>query len=257
MRRPRGSTTTRPPATSATPAARGCCRRWRGVLGLAEGALDVERRVLAEFGNMSAPTVFFVLERVLREGPAGPLTLAALGPGFTASFVGLGRARVTAAVLLLAFVTVQRLTELIYARANEPRLRAAGAVEVGAGHYPLIVALHAAWLAALWWLGWDQPLKPLFTALYLLLQFGRLWVLMTLGRRWTTRVFVIPGETLVRKGPFAFFSHPNYVVVACEIFVLPLALGLTTASVVFGLANLAVLWWRIRTEGRALREIAG
>ena len=60
------------------------------VLELDEGALDVERAVLREFGNMSAPTVYFVLERVLADGPSGPLTMAALGPGFTATFVGLG-----------------------------------------------------------------------------------------------------------------------------------------------------------------------
>ena len=162
----------------------------------------------------------------------------------------------TGAVLLLAFVTAQRLAELVYARANEARLRAAGAVEVGAAHYPMIVGLHTAWLIALWIAGWSQPLQPAWTALYLVLQLGRAWVLMTLGRRWSTRVFVVPGETLVARGPYRFVSHPNYVVVACEIFVLPLALNLWALSLVFGLANLAVLWWRIRVEGRALAEMA-
>lgn len=162
----------------------------------------------------------------------------------------------TPAGWLLLFVTAQRLAELVCARANERRLRDAGALEVGAAHYPLIVALHAAWLAALWWAGRDQPLQPAWTALYLVLQLGRVWVLATLGRRWTTRVFVVRGETLVRRGPFRFVSHPNYLVVACEIFVLPLALGLPWLSLAFGTANLAVLWWRIRVEGRALREIA-
>lgn len=162
----------------------------------------------------------------------------------------------TGAVLLLAFVTAQRLAELVYARRNEARLRAAGAVEVGARHYPAIVALHAAWLAALWLAGWDRPLQAAWTALYLVLQLGRAWVLLTLGRRWSTRVFVVPGETLVARGPYRFVSHPNYVVVACEIFVLPLALRLPWLSLAFGLANLAVLWWRIRVEGRALAELA-
>ena len=158
------------------------------------------------------------------------------------------------AVLLLGFVTVQRLAELVYARFNEARLRASGAVEVGAAHYPMIVGLHAAWLIALWIAGRNQPLQPAWTALYLVLQLGRAWVLTTLGRRWSTRVFVVPGETLVARGPYRLVSHPNYVVVACEIFVLPLALHLPALSLVFGLANLAVLWWRIRVEGRALAE---
>ena len=162
----------------------------------------------------------------------------------------------TGAAWLLLFVTVQRLAELVYARGNERRLRAAGAVEVGAAHYPAIVSLHAAWLIMLWLVGRDQPLQPVWTAVYLVLQLGRVWVLATLGRRWTTRVFVMPGETLVARGPYRFVSHPNYVVVACEIFVLPLALGLPWLSLAFGCANLAVLWWRIRVEGRALAELA-
>lgn len=162
----------------------------------------------------------------------------------------------TAAAWLLAFVTVQRLAELVYARSNEARLRAGGAVEVGAAHYPAIVALHAVWLIALWIVGRDQPLQPAWTAVYLVLQLGRAWVLVTLGRRWSTRVFVVPGETLVARGPYRFVSHPNYVVVACEIFVLPLALALPVLSAVFGVANLLVLWWRIRVEGRALAELA-
>ena len=161
----------------------------------------------------------------------------------------------TGAVLLLLFVTLQRGAELVYARSNERRLRAAGAVEVGAAHYPLIVSLHAAWLLTLWLTGWNRELQPAWTALYLVLQLGRVWVLATLGRRWSTRVFVIPGETLVARGPFRFVRHPNYLVVACEIIVLPLALGLPWLALVFGAANLAVLWWRIRVEGSALTEL--
>ncbi len=162
----------------------------------------------------------------------------------------------TGAVVLLALVTAQRLGELVYARSNEARLRAAGAVEVGAAHFPAIVALHASWLIMLWLVGWNRPLIWGWTALYAALQLGRAWVLLTLGRRWSTRVFVVPGETLVRRGPYRFVSHPNYVVVACEIFVLPLALGLPWLSLAFGAANLAVLWWRIRVEGRALKALA-
>lgn len=158
------------------------------------------------------------------------------------------------AVLLLALVTLQRLAELAWARRNEARLRAAGAVETGARHYPLIVALHAAWLATCWALGWDKTVQPLWLAGFLLLQLGRVWVLATLGGRWTTRVFSLPGETLVRRGPYRFLRHPNYAVVALEIPCLPLALGLTETAAIFGLANLAILAWRIRVEDRVLRR---
>ncbi len=161
------------------------------------------------------------------------------------------------AVILLALVTAQRLGELVYARANETRLRAAGAVEVGAAHYPLIVAMHAAWLIALWVWGSHNPISPTWTLVYVLLQVARGWVLGSIGRRWTTRVFVMPGETLVRRGPYRWISHPNYAVVTGEMFVLPLAVGLFWASVVFGVMNVAVLAWRIHVEGRALAGMAG
>ena len=160
---------------------------------------------------------------------------------------------VTPALLLLVFVTLQRLAELAWNRGNEARLRAAGAVEAGAAHYPVMVALHTAWLLALWVYGLHRPLVWPWLGLYAVLQLGRIWVLATLGRRWTTRVFVLPGETLVRRGPYRFVSHPNYVVVALEIFVLPLAFGLWAIALVFGIANMGLLAWRIRVENAALR----
>lgn len=160
------------------------------------------------------------------------------------------------AVILLALVTAQRGGELVYARANENRLRAAGAVEVGAAHYPLIVLMHAAWLVVLWVWGSRNALDPTWTGVYVLLQVARGWVLGSIGRRWTTRVFVQPGETLVRRGPYRWISHPNYAVVVGEMFVLPLAVRLPWASLLFGVLNLAVLAWRVRVEGRALAEHA-
>jgi methyltransferase len=156
------------------------------------------------------------------------------------------------AVALLAFVTVQRLAELAWSRRNERTLRARGAVEAGAAHYPAMVALHAAWLASLWTLGWNRPVDLAWTVLFLVLQLGRAWVLATLKGRWTTRVIVLPGEPLVRRGPYRFVPHPNYLVVALEIPVLPLALHLPWLALVFGLLNLALLAWRIRVEDRAL-----
>ncbi|MBA2466402.1 MAG: hypothetical protein H0V46_02200 [Sphingomonas sp.] len=156
------------------------------------------------------------------------------------------------AVAILAFVTLQRLGELVLARRNTRRLLAAGAKEYGAGHYPLLVGLHAAWLAALWWWapgrGVDLPLLALFA----LLQLGRLWVIGSLGPRWTTRIIVKPGEPLVRAGPYRYLSHPNYAVVAAEIAVLPLVFGLAGIAVLFSICNAIVLWVRIRAENEAL-----
>jgi methyltransferase len=158
------------------------------------------------------------------------------------------------AVIVLAAVTAQRLGELVLAQRNTRRLIAQGAYEVGAGHYPLIVGLHAAWLASLWWFGWDRPVSLAWLGVFIGLQLLRVWVIASLGGRWTTRIVILPGAPLVRRGPYRFLSHPNYAVVVAEIAVLPLAMGLVICAVAFSLANALVLAVRIRAEGRALRE---
>ncbi|HEY2179325.1 MAG TPA: isoprenylcysteine carboxylmethyltransferase family protein [Caulobacteraceae bacterium] len=156
-------------------------------------------------------------------------------------------------VAVLALVTVQRLIELVIARRHTRALMARGAHEVGARHYPLVVGLHAVWLAGLWWLAWDRPVNPPWLAAFLVLQALRLWVLKTLGERWTTRIIVLPGAPLMTGGPYRFVSHPNYLVVVGEIAVLPLAFGLTWYAAAFSALNAAVLAIRIRAENRALR----
>jgi methyltransferase len=163
----------------------------------------------------------------------------------------------SAAVLILALVTAQRLAELIVSRRHTRALLARGAYEVGAGHYPLIVAVHAAWLASLWWLAPGRPVLWPLIGLFVLLQGARLWVLATLGERWTTRIIVVPGAPLVARGPFRFVRHPNYLVVIAEIALLPLAFGLWQVALIFSLLNAAVLTVRIRAEEKALDTAAG
>ena len=157
------------------------------------------------------------------------------------------------AQIVTLLVALQRLAELGYARRNARRLLAAGGVEHGAGHYPLFVALHGAWLAALFVLvPAEAPADWGLLGLYGLLQLGRLWAIASLGGRWTTRVIVVPGAPLVTRGPYRFLRHPNYLVVALEIPVLPLAFGTWQIALGFALANLALLAHRIRVEERAL-----
>lgn len=158
----------------------------------------------------------------------------------------------TPAILLLTLVTAERLAELWLARRNTRALLARGAFEVAAGHYPLIVALHAAWLGGLWWFGWDRPLDPVWLTIFLLLQGLRIWVLATLGRRWTTRIIILPGERLATTGPYRFVAHPNYLVVVGEIAAAPLCLGMPWFALAFTIANAAVLRIRIRAETAAL-----
>ena len=155
-------------------------------------------------------------------------------------------------ILILAFVTIERLLELIHARRNTLRLIKRGAQEHAPGHYPLIVAVHASWLAALWWLAPARPIDGFWLGLFILIELGRAWVLLTLGPRWTTRIIVLPDEPLVTGGPYRFLNHPNYWVVAGEIAVLPLLFGLWSVAVIFSLLNAAVLAIRIREENRAL-----
>jgi methyltransferase len=138
------------------------------------------------------------------------------------------------------------------AGANTRRLCAAGGYEAAPGHYPLIVALHAAWLATLWWLAPARAISLPLLALFGLVELGRLWVLLTLGKRWTTRIIIVPGETLVRRGPYRFLNHPNYAVVVAEIALLPLVFGLWRMALAFTLLNAAALTVRIREENRAL-----
>jgi methyltransferase len=158
--------------------------------------------------------------------------------------------------LLVAFITVQRLAELLLARRNTRRLLAEGGVEFGRSHYPWMVALHSAWLIGLWWLGHARSVDPLLLGVFILLQVGRLWVISSLGRRWTTRIIMLPRAPLVASGPYRWLRHPNYLIVALEIAVVPLALGLPVFAAVFTLLNAGILYLRIGTENAALAQAA-
>ncbi len=158
--------------------------------------------------------------------------------------------------LLLAFLTLQRLIELQIARRHTRALLARGAYECGADHYPIMVALHETWLCSLWYFGWNHGVAPLFLGLLVMLQFGRVWVLRTLGERWTTRIIIVPRAAPVRSGPFRFMRHPNYVIVAAELPCVSLALGLQWHALLFGTLNIAMLGWRIRAENAAFAAVS-
>jgi methyltransferase len=161
---------------------------------------------------------------------------------------------VNLAVIILALVTLQRIGELWLSNRNTRRLFARGATEISAGHYPLIVGVHALWLVALWALAPARSVNGFWLGLFILLQLARAWVIATHGDRWTTRIIVLPKAPLMRRGPYRFINHPNYVVVAAEIAVLPLVFGLFEVAAIFSLLNAAVLSIRIREENRALKR---
>lgn len=159
----------------------------------------------------------------------------------------------SAAYIVLSLVVAERLTELAIAARNARRLFAAGAVEHGRGHYPLFVVLHAAWLASLFIaVKPDQPILWPLVGVYGLLVLGRVWVIASLGRFWTTRVITLSGAPLVQRGPYRFVRHPNYLVVIGEIALLPLVFGAWQIALVFSLLNLALVGYRIRIEDAAL-----
>ncbi len=160
----------------------------------------------------------------------------------------------TTTLLFLGFIIVQRLSELVIAKRNTARLLSKGAYEVGASHYPVMVAMHSAWIACLLIFGFNASVAFGWLAVFAVLQVFRLWILGSLGSRWTTRIIVLE-EPLVVRGPFKYFSHPNYMLVVAEIIVAPMVLGLVWVAVLFTVLNAAMLWVRIGVEHKALAPL--
>jgi methyltransferase len=156
------------------------------------------------------------------------------------------------AVLILTVVSLQRLGELILSRHNTKGLLDEGAWEAAPGHYPFLVALHASWLGGLWLLAPGRPVDVGFLLAYLAVQPLRIWILATLEGRWTTRIIILPNSPLVRHGPYAVISHPNYLVVVAEVALLPMAFHLGWYALIFSALNAAILLVRIHAENIAL-----
>lgn len=162
---------------------------------------------------------------------------------------------------LTAFVLTQRIIELAIARRNAAWMKARGAVEFGAGHYPLIVLVHILFFSGtvtevlvldrpqpVWW--------PLPFAVFAAAQVLRVWCLFSLGRFWNTRIIVLPHASVVRRGPYRFMRHPNYIVVMLEFISFPLIFQAYITAVTVSLLNFAVLRLkRIPTEEQALSAV--
>jgi methyltransferase len=157
------------------------------------------------------------------------------------------------AYVIIALVALQRLAELVYAERNTRALMQRGAVEIGRAHYPLIVAIHAAWLVTVTLLlPRDVRINFVLLGVFVVLQGLRIWVLAILGPYWTTRIITLDGAPLVRRGPYRLLRHPNYAVVIGEIAILPLMFGEIWVAAAFTVLNAAVLTLRIRQENEAL-----
>lgn len=163
--------------------------------------------------------------------------------------------------VIFIFVILQRLAEVIYAKSNEKRMKQQGAIESGASHYKWIVLLHVLFfisllIEVLFFEMADTGIRWLFLIVFIVAQILRVWALASLGQFWNTKILVLPGAEKVKKGPYRWIPHPNYVVVALEIFSLPLIFGAWRTALVFSIANaLLLLLVRIPAEEEALRQL--
>ncbi len=160
-------------------------------------------------------------------------------------------------ITILSFVTLQRLIELLIAHRNTRRLIDQGGFEIGSGRYGFVLALQIVWLLGLWYLVlYQRPAVALpWIYAYVVLEAARGWIVAGLGSRWTTRLIVVPGERLPDEGWQSWIRHANYLVVAAEIVILPMAFGYWWYAMLFGVLNLVLLAWRIRSEEEALRPL--
>ena len=160
-------------------------------------------------------------------------------------------------ILILTLVTLQRVIELVIAHRNTKKLEDRGGFEVGSNRYGFVVALQVLWLAGLWYLVLYQrpPISQPWIYTYVVLEAARGWIVAALGSRWTTRLMVMPGEALPDEGFHSWIRHTNYLVVAAEVFILPMAFGLWWYAILFGVLNLLLLGWRIKSEDAALKPL--
>tara|TARA_R110001599_G_scaffold158670_1_gene345441 strand:- start:5245 stop:5775 length:531 start_codon:yes stop_codon:yes gene_type:complete len=156
---------------------------------------------------------------------------------------------------LMVYIVVQRLGELVHASRNTKRLLSEGGVEHGADHYHYFIFLHSAWIAVIALLVDPQhDIHPVMLALFAGTQLLRLWTLASIGRWWTTRIISAPHFDRVKRGPYRYISHPNYLVVVFEIAIVPLMLGLPWVALLFSVLNAILLRHRIGVENDVLGE---
>ena len=162
-------------------------------------------------------------------------------------------------IIVLTIVITQRLVELFIANRNEKWMRNLGAFEVGASHYPIMVGMHVAFFVSLLSevLALNRPLSPIWILLLLLFisaQVVRIWCLVSLGKFWNTRILILPGAAVVKKGPYRYFRHPNYLIVSIELLVLPLIFNAYITAIIYSLLNIWMLSVRIPAEEKALKK---
>jgi methyltransferase len=161
-------------------------------------------------------------------------------------------------IVFITFFILQRISELFIAKRNEKWLLKQGAVEYGKAHYPFIVALHTLFIISIiaeYVLRGRPPISWVFLILFLLVLSFKFWALLSLGKYWNTKIYRVPGVNPVKKGPYKFLKHPNYMEVVCEIAIIPLVFHLYYTSVIFTILNAAMLTVRIRAENKVWADV--
>ena len=159
-------------------------------------------------------------------------------------------------ISFISFVILLRTGELLLSKRNEQWLRQHGAIEYGNKHYKFIVAIHVLYFCALiieYVVRPHASFNAYLLLVYCFLLLLKTWIVLSLGKFWTTKIYRIPNVPLVRKGPYKYFKHPNYFVVVFEILVIPLIFSIYYTAIIFTLLNAIVLFVRIKEENKALR----
>lgn len=159
-------------------------------------------------------------------------------------------------ILFIVWVILLRIGELLLSKRNEKWLLQNGAIEYGSKHYPFMVMLHVLFFISLifeYSIQQTTSYSLFFILIYFLLIAFKTWIILSLGKFWNTKIYRITRFPLIKKGPYNYFKHPNYLVVMAEIAVIPLAFHLYYTAVIFSLLNLVLLFVRIKEENKALQ----
>jgi methyltransferase len=153
-------------------------------------------------------------------------------------------------IIFISVFIAQRISELFIARRNEQWLRAKGAIEYGKSHYPFIVLLHFFFILSLIfeYIQKKTEIDVLFLILFIILLSAKIWTIASLGKYWDTKILRIPGMSPIKKGPYKFLKHPNYIIVVCEFIVVPMVFHLYWTAIIFSVLNAGILSVRIREE---------
>ncbi|MEN2766219.1 isoprenylcysteine carboxyl methyltransferase family protein [Ornithinibacillus xuwenensis] len=162
--------------------------------------------------------------------------------------------------IFIVIIIGQRLVELVIARNNEKWMKARGGIEAGSDHYKWFIYLHSLFFISVFLENQLQTQEISFNYLYFLLffaaQLARVWCIYSLGRFWNTKIIVLPRVALIKKGPYKFVKHPNYIIVAVELFVIPMLFGAYMTAIVFPILHILLLRIRIPAEERALASLS-